>query len=376
MSRPTDHANLNLSRLHRDVVFGRAGGKIIWQPPIHCWFDDKMFAGKPLPAPYEGMTRPELYRALGCSSRIYEYNACFRRIEHPSVSISSSWLNETDEEITIETPVGRQVAVQRRTISSSAYIVVKWQVATEEELKVATWREENTTWEWDASQYEAVRAEWGDLGAPTVYLPRMNVQSLYLEKMGVENAIYALADFPDTVEAYFRALEASHDRLIEVVNASPIEIINFGENVHAGTLTPELFLKYHLPACRRRCEKLHAPNKFVHAHWDGDCAPLLPYAKETGLDGIDAVTPAPQGDVTLAQVKDALGDDLFLIGGIPAVYFDATFSEETLIECAREVIDLFAPKLILGISDELSSTGEIERVRLIGDIVDDYNASV
>ena len=41
-----------------------------------------------------------------------------------------------------------------------------------------------------------------------------------------------------------------------------------------------------------------------------------------------------------------------------------------------KVIDLFAPKLVLGISDELSSTGDIERVRVVGEIVNAYNARV
>ena len=38
------------------------------------------------------------------------------------------------------------------------------------------------------------------------------------------------------------------------------------------------------------------------------------------------------------------------------------------------LIELFAPKLVLGISDEISSTGDLERVRIVGAIVDEYNA--
>lgn len=127
---------------------------------------------------------------------------------------------------------------------------------------------------------------------------------------------------------------------------------------------------------RQDLAKLHhdVAGKFVSSHWDGDCGPILPYAKETGLDAIEAITPKPQGDVTLEQIKGGLGDDLFLLDGLPAVYFDETFSGETLVECTKKLIDLFAPKLILGISDELSSTGDIERVRVVGQIVDDYNA--
>ena len=37
---------------------------------------------------------------------------------------------------------------------------------------------------------------------------------------------------------------------------------------------------------------------------------------------------------------------------------------------------MFAPKLVLGISDEISSHGDLERIRLVGKIVDGYNAQL
>ena len=266
------------------------------------------------------------------------------------------------------------MTVTRKTPNNWYHITLKWPVASEEELKVAIWRAENTTWAWDQAAFDRVAAEWGDLGAPTIYLPRVNVQKLYLEDMGVENAIMALHDWPDTVEAYFRALDECHDRAIDVINPSPVEIVNFGDNVHARTLSPKLFRRYVLPAYQHRCERLHSTGKFVCSHYDGETKPLLPLAHETGLDGIEAITPLPQGDVTLEEIKAGLGDDMVLLDGIPAVFFDEEFPVSALEECTHRLIELFAPRLILGISDEISSHGDIERIRVVGRIVDEYNA--
>lgn len=362
--------------LHLDVAFGNAGGKIIWQPRIGCWFDDREFAGEPIPSPYTGMNLPQLYRALGVSARIYLFNRCFVSQEDSAVRHYRRELNGTDTEFVWETPVGVQRAVERRSPNSTYAEHLKWPIADEADMKIAAWREGHRTWRFDKAAYESLREEWKGLGAPTIYLPRITVQKLYIDEMGVEAGIYALMDYPDTCRAYFDALEAAAERLIEVVKASPIRIINFGDNIHAGTLPPEYFLDYVLPVYQRRCESLHEAGKFVHAHWDGDTAPLLPFAKETGLDGIEALTPQPQGDVTLEMIREALGDSMFLLDGIPAIYFDHTFSEQTLVDCTRRVIELFAPKLILGISDEISSTGDIERIRLVQQIVDEYNASL
>ena len=374
----------NFADLNRKVLFGESNGKIIWQPRIGCWFGDKQFAGEPLPAPFnchpfgprheDGMRLSGIYRELNCSNRVYDYNRCFKRKEHPSVVYSEQRVSATRLEGVFKTPVGNQPVVYGLTANSPAAYHVKWQVTNEDEMKVAIWRVEHTQWEWDQAVFEEVAREWGDLGAPAMYMPRVTVQDLYINLMGVENGTYALYDWPDAVEAYFRALNECDDRLISLINDSPVDIINFGDNVHAGTLSPQLFKKYVLPAYQHRCERLHKAGKFVHAHWDGDTKPLLPFAHETGLDGIEAITPKPQGDVTLEEIKEGLGDDLFLLDGIPAVFFDATYPVSMLEDCARRLIELFAPRLVLGISDEISSHGDIERIRIVGKIVDEYNS--
>ncbi len=370
-----DQKNRQFTELHLDVAFGRSGGRIIWQPRILAWLADKAFAGEPLPAPYTGMTAPQLYRALGCSNRIYEFGECFVSHEDERVLVTREEISETDHEIIWTTPVGEQRAVYRSSPNTWSEAPVKWPICDESDMKVAAWREERRTWSFDESRFAELCAEWDGLGAPTMYICRTNIQKLFIEDMGAEGGVYAVTDYPDLCDHYFAALAITQERLIEVINASPVQIINFGDNIHSGLLPPRWFEKYVLPVYQRRCELLHAAGKFVHAHWDGDCKPLLPYARDTGLDGIEAITPQPQGDVTLEEVKAALGD-MFLLDGIPAIYFDTTYSEETLLDCARRCIDLFAPNLILGISDEISSHGEIERVRLVGEIVDDYNASV
>jgi hypothetical protein len=354
----------------------QANGQVVWQPRISAWWKDKRFFGEPLPEPYEHLTVPDMFRYLDCSARLYEFNECFRRIEHHAVVTTTVDIGDNQTLTVTKTPVGEQTAIKEARPSCRLAMHVKREIVTREDLRVATWRAENACYVFDQAAYDRLLAEWGDLGQPSMYLPRVNIQDLYINTMGIQQAILALHEWgPQVFVPYFRALDSLHERFIDLLNTLPqFEIINFGDNLHASTLPPKWFETYVLPAYVRRCELLHRGGKFVHAHWDGDTRPLLKFAQQTPLDGIEAITPRPQGDVTLEEVKEALGDRLFLIDGIPAVYFDSTYPAAELEACTRRVIEMFSPRLILGISDEMSATGDIERIRLVGRVVDEYNA--
>jgi len=374
-ARATDHAVRDLWQLHEDAIFGRTE-QVIWQPRIGCWFTDKQFEKEPLPEPYTGFDMPQIYRSLGVSNRLYEYNAAFVQVDDPAVQVRVESLDEMTFQAWLDTPVGQQTWITRRATTNIGTIWVKRPISTIDELRVATWRAEHATFRFDPDRFESVRQRWGRNGAPTIFMPRVNVQDLYINTMGVEAAIYAISDWQDAVEAYFVALDDLHLRFIDAIEESPVRIINFGDNLHGATLPPAYFLRWVMPAYHRRIERLHSFGCFVHSHWDGDTRPLLPLAQETGLDGIEAITPQPQGDVTLAEVEQALGGTMTLLDGIPALYFNDDWPVETLLECVDELLDRFAPRIILGISDELPSHGDIERIRLVTERVDDYNAGI
>lgn len=374
--RTTDHANLNLAKFNEDILFGNEYGKILWQPRIGCWYNDKIFVGEELPGVFKGKTLPQIYAELGCSARLYEFNSCFKFREDETIKREWAWISDLEELITCKTPVGEITCIMKGNYSNGGRYPAKWWVESKQDLAVMKYVLGHQTWYWDQEHFERMKVKWGNMGAPTIYMPRVNIQYLYIDIMGVENAVFAMADFPEEVEEFFAVLQKNQDQLIEVINASPIRVINFGDNIHGGTLPPYYFELYILPEYQRRCQKLHEGGKFISAHWDGDCKTLLKYAKETGLDAIEAITPKPQGDVTLKEVKEALGDDIWLVDGLAAILFDETYPANELEAQVKECLELFAPKLILGISDELSSTGNIERIRLVQKMVDDYNADV
>ncbi len=167
-------------------------------------------------------------------------------------------------------------------------------------------------------------------------------------------------------------MEESDDEAYRVARNSPVKIINIRANITTDLCSPSLFKKYILPYYRRRTDELRKAGKFVTSHWDGNVKHLMPYVKQTGLDGLECVPPKPQGDVTLGELKQGL-EDMVLVDGIPATLFLPEVSNEKVEEYAHRVLRLFSPQLIAGISDKLPPNGDIEKVKLVGEIVKNFN---
>lgn len=360
--------------LNRDVLFKKAGGKTIFQPRIDCWYQDRAYRGEPLPVGYTGMSRKELYEALQVSARLYEFNACLETHYPAEVKSYSRRLNDTQVEHVIETPLGTVNTIFASNTSNAGQMPVKWWIEDEKDLEIWSYLEESAEYTFNTETYERLLNEMGHLGIPTMFLPRPNMQYMMVQAAGVENTYYLQADCPDELDAFFESLSKGQEKMIRTVADCPIECINYGDNLHCKILPPYLFEKYILPEYLKRGEVLHKAGKFIHSHWDGDVEGFLPYAKVCGLDGIEAITPKPQGDVTVEQVKEALGDEIFLIDGLAAVLFSDVYPIEDLKAQTRQLLELFEGQLVLGISDEFPSDGNLDRILIVRDMVEDFNA--
>lgn len=348
--------------LHLRVFRREPVDRILWQPRIEHWYHTNREQGT-LPERYRGMSLLEVFDDLGCSVRAYwAFNPCIR-FDEPEGLRREERRDGPLTTMTDHTPAGPLVTVLEHT--SVARHTRKYPVENPGDMRAMEWLLRHRRVWFDTDAYAAACREIGGRGAPAIFLPRINLMRLMVDLMGFENGMTALCLYPRETERLIQAINETDDAVLETVAASPIEIVNYGDNVHQVLCPPPLFNRYVLPEYQRRNAILHNAGKKTYPHWDGDCAQLLPYARECGFDGYEAITPVPQGDVTLEQVRDALGPDLILVDGIPCTDFLPSEPVESLIENTRKCIEYFAPRLVLGISDEISPVGDIERVRLV-----------
>lgn len=356
---------------HRERVLrtfrGEPVDRICWQPRLEHWHHYRRKTGT-LPQIYAAADLFDVYDDLRCGVRYAGRPLSF---DHERCSIRSE---PQDGGYTryFETPVGTLTEVLRHGEEGTSTHRSKFPVETLEDIEVMEYLLADQQVSFDNEQFEQIEARLGDRGVCQFYFPRTPLMRLIVEFIGFERTIYLLHDHPARMERFMAAIERSDDRLFEVLCASPAPIVSFGDNIDAWLTPPPLFERYLLPIYERRCEQLHAAGKFTHIHMDGALEPLLPYLSRMPQHGIEAPTPLPQGDVELEQLCDAMGEKIML-DGIPCLYFLPEFALSELEDFTLRLLELQAPRLILGISDEISPPGEIERVRLVSEMVEQWS---
>ncbi len=374
----SDATTLSKRDINLRIFQGRDYPGVLWQPRVEPWYAWHSQFGT-LPAHYAEMSLLEFFDDLDLSMRYVHYYTGMpqpteRRYTEP-VKVEHTEEGERAATVT-HTPHGELVERFHLTVDRT-WRTVEFPVKTRQDLKALKWLLERTQWEFIPENFEEGSAFVGERGEPQFWLPKSPYQALCQQQMKLQDFIYALADAPDEVEEVMELIDRSHDRLYEQLAAyGGVHIINFGENIHDSLLSPAYFERYLMPWYEKRCGQLRAAGIFSHMHLDGYFKSLLPYLARLPFDGLEALTPQPQGDVTLEEMRDHIGDKV-LLDGIPAIFFLPHYPEERMQECVERLVELFHPRLVLGISDELpEGVGEagVERMRWVAEYCRNWGA--
>ena len=240
-----------------------------------------------------------------------------------------------------------------------------------DDLPKLRWLFRHMSFRFSPENFAAGSAFVGDRGEPQFWLPKSPYQALAQQWMKLPDLIYALADCPAEVVATMDVIDSAYDQLYrEVIAAGCVRIVNFGENIHDHLLSPRYFERYLIPWWEKRSTQLRQAGIYTHVHIDGYFRSLLKYLRHLPFDGLEALTPQPQGDVTLEEIKEHIGDKV-LLDGIAAVLFLPHYSVDELMAAVEQAIRLFHPRLVLGVSDEVPegapAESAIEKIRMVAE---------
>ena len=170
--------------------------------------------------------------------------------------------------------------------------------------------------------------------------------------MGVEVFSVEWMERQDEIMKLHDALVEERRKTYPVLAASPCEHFNYGGNVTPEIIGPRRFRDYYLPHYEEGCEVLHTAGKLVGCHFDANTKIIADAIAETSLDYIEAFTPAPDTDMTLAEARAVWPDKALWINFPSSVWLR---SDEQMQEVTLDLLQQAAPGngLLIGVTEDV-----------------------
>jgi len=274
----------------------------------------------------------------------------------------------------LTTPLG---SIERRRMweeSSYSWAITRWGVQTEQDLRVLGYALGSRTYAplWD--RYRAWVDEVGDMGVVYLSAGYSAMGHILNYWLGVSGTAYAAADWPSTLREVVDQINDNTLKLIDLLAASPAEIIIMGDNFSSDIQSPRFFAKWSRAYYAEAIRRLHAAGKCVAVHIDGKLRGAISMIRDAGADCGDAITPAPMGDLSPLECREEGGPSFILSGGVPPTLWLPEVSREAFEKSVLEWLALkrYGPRLIANAGDQVPPHAAEERIEIMRELVEQY----
>lgn len=140
--------------------------------------------------------------------------------------------------------------------------------------------------------------ELGDDGLPHTSMIRTPFQQLWIQWVSLEDLCVHMIDWPDLLADVIALMRLRLRDIFEIVRKAPIPYIVFPDNITAPTIG-EWYFREHCVSCYRELAEMLSDRDIpIFVHMDGDLKPLWDAIAESGVRGLDSMSPPPDNDTS------------------------------------------------------------------------------
>jgi hypothetical protein len=349
------------------ALHGERPDRLPWAPEFNIRFCDRILAeipGQPYAADTQYIEACRRMRAE-CLLRVDVVES-----EHPNVR-----MHEVEEDGLIvrtwETPRGTLTSRGRMMDDIGVEMESEHMVKTVDDVHAYRFAYEEAVFHPRYGAAERQIENMGDAGLITLFGPPTPLLDLIMFQIRLPTIHYLMADHPQEMAGLLEAMHRRNCEFYEIAAAAPGEVVRSFEDTSTTLISPALYREWCLRQLQDYRDICHARGKLFVPHMCGYLRGVLDDLRETGVDGIEAITPPPLGDTPLALAREALGPEVTLIGGIDPTQFVGATPEKTrdLVEAALSGLD-DTRRTVLG-HEEVHIKADFESVRAIPDVLDE-----
>jgi hypothetical protein len=149
----------------------------------------------------------------------------------------------------------------------------------------------------------ASEAAVGDNGVTIAQLDRTPFQKIQIDYAGLERFSVDLAEHLPELFELIEQMNALKLREFGLARGSVAEHIKLWENLSIDTMGPHHYRRHLVPLYKKIFSILDGTGKRLQVHYDGKLRVIANDVAALPFDGLDSVTPPPEGDLVTAEAR-------------------------------------------------------------------------
>ena len=274
-------------------------------------------------------------------------------ISTPNVKSNSFTYNEGGAhhvKTVVETPAGTLTSINRPQVDTTWHVKRLFSGPEDYAPIISLVNDRVYTPNYD--EFVQARNRYGDgafLRANMGYSP---LQEIIYGFMGVEQFSIEWMENRDEVMKLYDALNESMRRLYPVIAESPAFAVNYGGNVSPEIVGAKRFEELIVPCYNEATEVMHKGGVLLGVHFDANNLALVPGIKNSIIDYVEAFTPPPDCDMSVAEAREAWPDKVLWLNFPSSVHLMGVEAvEETLRQILKEAVP--GDRFLMGITEDV-----------------------
>lgn len=269
---------------------------------------------------------------------------------------------------TIRTPLGEVTSVRKVGLAYNSEMRSEHFIKRPGDYRVLEYFYRDAVYHTD---YDAYLLEVDRLGEDGYVLPHIGYSPLMVmlvELQGLEQFSLDMVEHPDEFFSLYELLCERRRDLYRIYADSPAEAVLYGGNIVPNVMGRRRFEKYVIPCIDECADHLHAAGKLLGMHLDADNLALAPAVATSKLDIIEAFTPPPDCDMSVAQAREAWPDKIIWCNFPSSVHLAA---DETIADTTRELLDQAGrgDRLLIGVTENIPEAHMWRSLGIIADVL-------
>jgi len=215
----------------------------------------------------------------------------------------------------------------------------------------------------------------GEAGINLAYLPHTPWMQLLVLDCGIETLTTLACEAAEELTWTLQVMKTKLDEAALIAVHCPAEALMIPENLSSEMVGPAFFEKYLRADQLDWLQKIRLAGKYSFIHMDGSLKGLLQQEASLPVTVLEALTPAPVGDLEISEWSVRAGNaNTILWGGVPGVYFTPLVSEAQFEQHIRKVLAVMrtTPRYVLGVADQVPPDALESRVRKVAQLVEQF----